>query len=123
MVDYAYKQVIVVRKDIVMSKGKLAVQVAHASVSSVLEAVKRGGRVEEWVWAWYEEGQKKVIVKVKDLKELGRVFEEAVRRGLPCAFIRDAGKTELEPGTPTAVGIGPAPEELIDEITGELPLY
>ncbi len=120
--EFKYKQVIVVRSDLKMSKGKLAVQVAHASVTCVVEAVKRGGEWEEWLWKWVAEGQKKVVVKVGSLEELRRIYEKALRENMPSSFIVDAGKTELEPGTPTCVGIGPAPASRVDKITGMLSL-
>lgn len=109
-----YKQVIVVRRDLKLSKGKLAVQVAHAS----LEAYKKSD--PDVRKGWEEKGSKKVVVRVDDLKELLKVKEEAERSGLPCSLIRDAGRTELPPGTTTALGIGPSETKRLDRITGRL---
>ncbi len=114
-----YKQVIVVRADLKMSKGKLAAQVAHAAVSALLEALRDK---KSWVNEWIEQGQKKVVLRVNSEKELIEIYERARIKGLPVALIIDAGKTELQPGTKTCVGIGPAPSRKIDEITGELKL-
>ncbi|RLF65923.1 MAG: peptidyl-tRNA hydrolase [Thermoplasmata archaeon] len=114
-----YKQVIVVRTDLSMSKGKLAVQVAHASVSAYLKTLRRK---EEWAEHWIQTGQKKIVVKTRDLSELLEIARKAENLGLPYAIIRDAGLTQLEPGTITALGIGPAPADMIDKITGELKL-
>jgi len=109
-----YKQVIVVRRDLKLSKGKLSVQVAHAS----LEAYKKAeGRTRS---AWEAAGGKKVVVKTEDLKGLMEIFEEAKRMGMPCSLIKDAGRTELAPGTVTALGIGPCEEKEIDKLTGRL---
>jgi len=112
-----YKQVIVVREDLRLSRGKLAVQVAHAS----LEAYKKSKK--SVISRWEKEGSKKVVVKVKDLKELKDVFRKAKDAGIPCSLIRDAGKTEIKPGTITAVGIGPEDEKTINRITGKLKVY
>jgi PTH2 family peptidyl-tRNA hydrolase len=114
-----YKQVIVVRKDLGMSCGKIAVQVAHAS----LEAAEISRRENPDLYrAWKEEGAKKVVLEVKSEEELIEIYREALDKGLVSVLIRDAGLTELEPGTATAVGIGPHEEESIDKITGKLPL-
>jgi PTH2 family peptidyl-tRNA hydrolase len=114
-----YKQVIVVRKDLGMSCGKIAVQVAHAS----LEAAEISKRENPDIYrAWKEEGAKKVVLEVRSEEELVEIHREALDRGLVSVLIRDAGLTELEPETATAVGIGPHEEEKIDRITGKLPL-
>jgi len=114
-----YKLVVVVRDDLKMSGGKLAAQVAHAAVSCALEAkAKRTA----WFSAWYAEGQRKVVLKAKDLEDLRSLSDRAAKASLPRALITDAGLTELPPNTTTCLGIGPAPQEQIDPITGHLPL-
>lgn len=113
------KQVIVARTDLGMGKGKLAAQVAHAS----LAAVEEGMRVHrEWYDEWREQGQAKVVVKAASESELLELFKKAKTMGLPAAIIQDRGLTQLEPGTVTCLGIGPAPTSLIDGVTGQLKL-
>ena len=109
-----YKQVIVIRTDLKLSRGKLSAQAAHAS----LEAYKRAdGRARS---AWERSGSKKIVVKVEDLKGLMEIYEEARQARLPASLIKDAGRTELPAGTVTAVGIGPADESRVDRVTGRL---
>lgn len=108
------KQVIVVRKDLKLSRGKLAAQVAHASLSAAEKSKFR----REWI----KEGQKKSVLKVSDLGELMEIHDEVKKSDLPFALIQDAGLTQLPPDTITCLGIGPAPEEEIDKITGKLKL-
>lgn len=116
---FEYKQVIAVRTDLGMSKGKTAVQVAHGSVS----AAERARVTKQEVWrAWFREGQKKVAVKVGSEEEILELRKQAITHGLPHAIIRDAGMTELPPGTLTVIGIGPAKAEEIDEVTKDLKL-
>jgi PTH2 family peptidyl-tRNA hydrolase len=114
-----YKQVIIVRTDLKMGKGKLAVQVAHAAVSSAEQARKYK---KSWFDAWFGENQAKICVKVDSENELrilkGRIDEV----GIPNSLIQDAGLTQLEPGTTTCLGIGPLPSDLADRYTGELKL-
>ncbi len=111
-----YKQVIVVRADLKLPKGKLASQVAHAAVEAVLRSE------EDAVKHWHLEGQKKVVVRVKDEKELLGIFQKAKQAKLIAVLISDGGHTVVEPGTKTVVGIGPDKEEKIDKITGGLKL-
>jgi PTH2 family peptidyl-tRNA hydrolase len=114
-----YKQVIVVRNDLKMGKGKLAVQVAHASISSY-EVARRSK--SKWVDSWLFENQAKICVKVDSEQELRSVKGKIDQAGLPNALIQDAGLTQLEPGTVTCLGIGPCPSDLVDRYTGTLKL-
>ena len=109
-----YKQVILVRQDLKLPKGKLAVQVAHASVGALVKSHK------DDIKKWQDYGQKKVALKVGNLDELLQYKKKAEDMGLICALIEDAGKTVVEPGTVTCLGIGPDREEKIDKITGNL---
>ena len=117
--EMEYKLVIVIRDDLKMTPGKLAAQVAHAAVTCVLEAKAKKAK---WFSEWYREGQRKVVLRASDVDELRSLRELAARASLPVALITDAGLTELPPNTTTCLGIGPAPENMIDPITGSLPL-
>jgi PTH2 family peptidyl-tRNA hydrolase len=108
------KQVILVRQDLKLPKGKMSVQVAHASVNCLVKSHK------DDISKWQAEGQKKVVLKVKDLEDLIKYKRMAEDAGLVTALIEDAGRTVLEPGTITCLGIGPDKEEKIDKITGKL---
>lgn len=110
---------VAVRRDLEMGKGKIAVQVGHATIT-VSEEAKR--QRPDWWKQWFNEGQRKVVVKVNSESELRDIMGDAEELGLPTAIIQDSGLTQVEPGTATCVGIGPAPAELIDKITGMLPL-
>lgn len=119
MSEFRYKQVIVFRSDLKMSKGKIAAQAGHAAVSAAEEASKHR---KDWWEAWIREGQCKIAVKVKSEKDLLELEKQAKEFALPCALITDRGLTEIPPETITCLGIGPAPTEKIDKITGALPL-
>jgi len=102
-----------------MSKGKIAAQAGHASVSAAEEARKN---FKEWWKAWLQEGQCKIAVKVESEKELLELKKQAKELAMPCALIVDRGLTEVPPGTITCLGIGPAPVEKVDKMTSMLPL-
>ncbi len=112
------KQAIVIRGDLGMGKGKLAGQTAHASVSALRASERKGPQAAR---AWEEEGQKKIVLKVSSEEELLSLYEK-MKKEIPCALIRDAGHTQLEPGTITCFGAGPAEESLINKYTKELKL-
>jgi PTH2 family peptidyl-tRNA hydrolase len=114
-----FKMIIAVRGDIKLSPGKMAAQVAHAAVNCAFSARKNH---KKYFNAWYDEGQKKVVVKVRNLDELRELQFQAKNEGLPNSLITDAGHTQLPPGTITCLGIGPGPEDVIDSITGHLKL-
>lgn len=113
------KQVIVVRTDIKMGKGKLASQVAHAAVSSFYETLNQKKELAE---NWINEGQKKVVLKVKGLNELMDIYEKVKRSNLNVVLIADKGLTQIPEGTITCIGIGPDFSEKIDKITSHLKL-
>jgi len=119
MPEFKYKQAIIIRTDLKMSKGKIAAQSGHAAISAAEEARKKH---HEWWKAWLEEGQCKVALKAESEQELLRLEKEAKALNLPYALITDKGLTEIPPGTVTCLGIGPAPSALLDKITGNLPL-
>jgi peptidyl-tRNA hydrolase, PTH2 family len=116
---FTHKLVIVTRRNLKLSAGKLAAQVAHAAVTCALRAQEEDPRTFK---KWMSEGQKKVVVKVESEKEFYPLKEAAEDFGLATSLIQDAGHTEIPAGTVTVLGIGPGPNERIDRITGELPL-
>ncbi len=116
---FAMKQVIIIRRDLHMSVGKLASQACHAC----LEASERAKGCNPEIWKlWLDEGAKKVILEVDSLQELLDLQEKARGSGLPCVLITDRGLTQLPANTPTALGIGPDESEKIDKITRHLKL-
>jgi len=110
------KQAIILRSDIGMSVGKLCVQACHASIGSCenvdFNVLK----------SWKTEGQKKIVLEVQSRDEIVKLYKKAKDMKIPCFLVKDAGLTELKPGTITALGIGPDNEEKINKITGSLKL-
>jgi PTH2 family peptidyl-tRNA hydrolase len=117
--DFEYKMVIVTRSDLTLSAGKLAVQVSHAAVACALLTKKNNPK---WFSKWQREGAKKVAVKVEKLEDFLPLKEKAEDLGIITNIVTDAGYTEIPEGTETVLGIGPAPSNLIDQVTGELSL-
>jgi len=111
------KQVMIMREDLGMSPGKLAAQTAHASLLAYDKADK------DHIDAWKRSGVTKIVLGVWSESELIDLYKTAVARYLPAALVTDEGRTDVPPGTITGAGIGPAPAEQIDEITGHLKLY
>lgn len=102
-----------------MGRGKIAVQCSHAAVSAAEDA-----RIRHPVWwrGWLREGQCKVALRVRTVEALSGLGKEADTRGLPYSIVQDSGLTQVAPGTITCLGIGPAPANLLDPLTGRLPL-
>jgi PTH2 family peptidyl-tRNA hydrolase len=109
------KQAIVVRMDLGMSPGKMAAQAAHAAMSSTKASKTLFER-------WKKEGQKKVVLKAQDLEHMKTISERAKKNGVKYAFVKDAGMTELKPGTITCLSIGPDKDNKIDKVVGDLSL-
>ncbi len=128
MTDKSAKQVIVMRKDLGMRKGKMIAQGAHASLKVLLDrgALGHDGYtfpVTEAIAAWLGGRFTKVCVSVESEAALDAIVAHARAAGLPCALIVDAGQTEFH-GIPTktCAAIGPAWADDIDKVTGALPL-
>ncbi len=111
------KQAIVARTDLGMGTGKLAAQVAHASLKAYESADPDAQR------GWKSGGGKKIVLKGSGETQLQELADRARRERLPHALVRDAGHTQLEPGTVTALAVGPGPENIVDKVTGDLSLY
>ena len=131
MNHYNVKQVIVLRKDLKMRKGKMVAQGAHASMAVILNKGKVVGygddRMEiymnEDMKEWLNNDYAKICVGVNSEEELLEIHKAAFNKGLPCSLIQDQGYTEFD-GVPTytAVAIGPAKVDEVNKITGELKL-
>lgn len=133
------KQVIVVRKDLNMRKGKIAAQAAHASVSAVIKtSLKDGetypfeldneGRITmggySYLAQWLRGSFKKVCVYVNSEEELFEIYNQGLENGFIVSLVRDSGLTEFHNvPTYTCLAFEPLPANLIDKITGNLPLY
>jgi peptidyl-tRNA hydrolase, PTH2 family len=123
------KQVIVMRKDLGMRKGKMIAQGAHASLKVLLDhasltddalVIPLDAATREWLVSGRVT---KVCVSVDSESQLDAVIEQARAAGVPCALIVDSGRTEFH-GVPTKTccAVGPAPADAVDQITGSLPL-
>jgi len=116
---YEYKQVIIIRTDLKMSTGKKCAQASHASLSSS-DLVRLQNKK---VWKnWKNTGQKKVVLKVNSKESIKEIHMKLLKEKITCFLIKDAGLTQLDPGTITALGVGPALSIEIDKITGDLKL-
>ncbi|CAB3256847.1 unnamed protein product [Arctia plantaginis] len=114
-----YKLVLVVRTDLNMGKGKIAAQCSHAAVGAFEKAQKSD---PEGLQKWQYTGQAKVALKTDSLEEIKQIKDNAKKMGLITSLIRDAGRTQIAPNSITVLGIGPAPKDVIDKVTGHLKL-
>ncbi len=110
-----YKLVVVMREDLKLSKGKACAQTGHA----VLDCFLRSDD-SKLLRDWMDEGGKKVVLKTQKLEDIFSLNEAAKRAGLVTSVIKDAGHTEISPGTVTCIGIGPDKEDKIDKVTKDL---
>ena len=122
------KQVICMRHDLKMRRGKQIAQGAHASMSFICRRLQEGGSVSlsdfsEVERAWLTGSFAKICCRVDSEDELMKIHDEAIAAGLEVHLITDSGKTEFH-GVPTrtCLAIGPDDAEKIDEITGHLQL-
>lgn len=141
---YKSKQMIVVRRDLKMRKGKIAAQAGHACVEATLMALAKEHRLDQvrvtpdqgWVYLeegdaaptalsdWFDAGVAKVCVYVDSEEELLAIAERGREAGFVVSLIRDAGLTEFHgESTYTCLAFEPLAAADIDPITGDLPLY
>lgn len=116
------KQVLVVRKDLKMRRGKENAQCSHASQAFMVKTYLNGGKPTKEAIEWYQTGQTKICVSVNSEKELLEIFQDAKNKGLEAHLITDAGHTEFKGPTRTVVALGPNKESQINKLTGGLPL-
>lgn len=126
-VDYgdapAIKQVIVLRKDLNMRKGKMVAQGAHAAMAFLAKWIAEEGVLTEVQERWISTDMRKICVSVDSLEELTLVAQQCHTNGIDAHIVFDAGHTEFH-GVPTvtALAVGPDYTSKIDAITGGLKL-
>eukprot|EP01127_Copromyxa_protea_P006468 TRINITY_DN16351_c0_g1_i1.p1 TRINITY_DN16351_c0_g1~~TRINITY_DN16351_c0_g1_i1.p1 ORF type:complete len:194 (+),score=31.21 TRINITY_DN16351_c0_g1_i1:51-632(+) len=113
-----HKLVLCVRKDLEMGVGKVAAQCSHATLGIYQKILVNFPYI---LSGWEQSGQKKVVLSLDNEEVLNQLANEAGLRGLPCHVVRDAGRTEVEPGTLTVLAIAGLSTQ-VDEVTGHLSL-
>jgi len=113
------KMVLVVRTDLGMGKGKSAAQCAHAAVMCYKTALREA---PEMLARWEGSGVTKVCVKIDSEEGLLDLAREAETAGLVYGLVRDAGRTQVQSGSVTVLGIGPGPVDTVHQVTGHLKL-
>jgi len=108
-----------VRMDLKMDKGKIAAQCGHASLAAY-RAAKRSH--PQYVRTWQLLGQTKIAVKIPSGADLEQLEARARALRVPFRTIQDAGRTQVEPGSRTVIGLGPAPIPTMDELTRQFKL-
>ncbi|ORY64461.1 peptidyl-tRNA hydrolase PTH2-domain-containing protein [Pseudomassariella vexata] len=118
------KLVLVVRTDLGMTKGKIAAQASHATLACYKTMSKKSPTSSEGqiLKRWERLGQAKIAVQVKSQEELLVLMGKARSLGITAEVIQDAGRTQIDPGSLTVLGVGPAPKSLVDQVTGGLKL-
>jgi PTH2 family peptidyl-tRNA hydrolase len=117
------KQVIVIRIDLDLSGGKAVAQGGHAVMGAYFDSRDRWGPIAGDMLEAWNESKKKVCLAIDSEEELLALAQACEKKNMGHYLVRDAGRTELEPGTVTALGIGPDFSRHIDEITGHLSLF
>ncbi|KAK3627335.1 hypothetical protein LTR56_017906 [Elasticomyces elasticus] len=115
------KLVLVVRKDLGMSPGKIGAQCGHATLACYKTLVRANPR-HPVLRQWEDYGQAKVALRIDSEEDMLMLQAQAISLGLCAQVIHDAGRTQIASGSATVLGIGPAPKSKIDEVTGHLRL-
>lgn len=124
MSDVKMKMVIVIRDDLKMTGGKPIAQGIHAAMGALRASKARWGPIgPDMLGSWDENGRKQAILAVGSEEALLALSEAAESLDLGNYLVRDHGRTQVAPDTPTALGIGPDFEDRIDRVTGALAPY
>ena len=117
------KQVIVIRKDLNMRKGKMIAQGSHASISFLTRKLQSNRKMTDVEQKWVNDRFTKICVRVDSEQELIDIHNKALANGVESHLITDAGLTEFN-GVPTktCLALGPDYASKIDAITGHLKL-
>lgn len=133
-----YRLVMAIRNDLKMQKGKVAAQCGHAAVAAYAKALQRQPELlKHWmrygiqqekscittVSLFFVVGGTKITVRIDSEKEMLEISEKAKKLGILSSIVRDAGQTQVAPGSRTVIAIGPAPKSVLEQITGHLKLY
>ncbi|KAL2203628.1 peptidyl-tRNA hydrolase [Sarocladium strictum] len=119
------KLVLVVRTDLGMTKGKIAAQCGHATLAcykAITKAASSSPQAAAVLRRWENLGQAKIAVQSKSQEEILELRKQARALGVTAEVIQDAGRTQIEAGSMTVLGVGPAPKSVVDKITGGLKL-
>ncbi|KAL0245561.1 peptidyl-tRNA hydrolase [Cryptococcus tetragattii IND107] len=113
------KLVLVVNDELKMTKGKIVAQAGHATLACAMTLKEANPKLFK---AWQMQGQPKIALRGANTEEIETLAAQARSVNLCARTIRDAGRTQVAPGSKTIVGIGPGPAKLINTITGKLKL-
>ncbi|KAK2462073.1 hypothetical protein APHAL10511_006536 [Amanita phalloides] len=114
------KLVLIVRTDLGMTPGKVAAQCAHATLACYKTLMKKNPKL---IQHWEHTGQAKITLKADSEEQLLELEAIAKSLNLCARSIQDAGRTQIEAGTRTVLGVGPAPVHLVNQVTGKLKLF
>ncbi|BFG03162.1 probable peptidyl-tRNA hydrolase 2 [Drosophila madeirensis] len=118
----ATKLALVVRSDLKMSKGKTAAQCAHAAVMCYQNAAQGTAEQSAILQRWCRVGQPKIVLRVESFEQLNNLERQAQKANVVAALVRDAGRTQLDAGTATVLGLGPASAAELDKLIAHLKL-
>jgi PTH2 family peptidyl-tRNA hydrolase len=119
------RMALIVRTDLGMTKGKAAAQCAHAALGCYRLMQTDGAESQNLAMLrrWERSGQAKITLQVKSKEEMDLLFAKAISLNINSYIVHDAGRTQIEAGSATVLGLGPAPKMVLDEVTCELKLY
>lgn len=119
------RMALVVRTDLKMTKGKAAAQCAHAALGCYRLMLQDGNESQNLTLLkrWERSGQAKITLQVKSKEDMDLLFAQAISMNINSYIVHDAGRTQIEAGSATVLGLGPAPKIVLDQVTSDLKLY